>query len=59
MSTHYRAPQWITSLLATEFTPSQLETIAANWYRYWQGSASNSDKHELVAAGRAMLMHAS
>jgi len=50
-----RVPQWVINLIAPEFSPVELEIIATNWYRYWQGSLTNSEKVDFVNTGHAIL----
>jgi hypothetical protein len=50
-----RVAQWVINLIKPEFTPEQLEVIATEWYNYWQGSLSNSEKQDLIDTGHAIL----
>lgn len=50
-----RVAQWVVDLIAHDFTPEQLEIIATNWYRYWQGSLTNSDTQMFINTGHAIL----
>jgi hypothetical protein len=50
-----RVAPWVLNLIKNEFTPEQLEVISTNWYKYWQGSLTNSEKQDFINTGHAIL----
>lgn len=48
-------PKWIADLIAHDFTEEQMEVIAINWFRYWQGSMTNASVQEFINVAHAIL----